>query len=96
MAAPLANLGIFKLFFVIAVKDRFDQNMNIRKLSFLKNFIIVRWVKKIFDFSHSGYCQSPISAKKCFGQNEGLPETVFELFFGFHSVLDLLSKISKI
>ena len=47
MAAPLANLGIFELFFVIAVEDRFDQNMNIRKLSFVKNFMIVCLVKKI-------------------------------------------------
>ena len=29
MAAPLANLGIFKLFFVIAVEGRFDQIINI-------------------------------------------------------------------
>ena len=29
MAAPLANLGIFELFFVIAVEDRFDQNVKI-------------------------------------------------------------------
>ena len=29
MAALLANLGIFKLFFMIAVEDRFDQNINI-------------------------------------------------------------------
>ena len=28
-AAPLANLGIFELFFETAVEDRFDQNMNI-------------------------------------------------------------------
>ena len=74
MAAPLANLGIFELFFVIAVEDRFDQNMNIRKLSLFKNFMIVRLVEKIFDFSHSGCCQGPISAKKCFAQNGGLPD----------------------
>ena len=80
MAAPLANLGIFELFFVIAVEDRFDQNTNIRKLSLLKNFMIVRLVKTIFDFGHSGCRQGPISAKKRFGQNEGLPEFFFELF----------------
>ena len=27
--APLANLGIFELFFETDVEDRFDQNMNI-------------------------------------------------------------------
>ena len=62
------------------MEDRFDQNMNIRKLSLFKNFMIIRLVEKIFDFGHSGCRQGPISAKKCFGQNEGLPETFFELF----------------
>ena len=28
MAAPLANFGIFELFFVTAVEDRFDQNID--------------------------------------------------------------------
>ena len=73
MAAPLANLGIFRLFFIIAVEDRFDQNINIRKWLLVKNFMLVPLVKKV-DFCHSGCHQGTICAKKHFGQKGGLPD----------------------
>ena len=78
------------------MEDRFDQNMNIRKLSFVKNFMIVCLVEKIFDFSHSGSHQGPISAKKRFPQNGGLPEFFFEIFLAPIMYQDLFSNISKI
>ena len=53
-AAPLANLGIFELFFVIAVEDRFNQNMNIGKRSLVKENLTWGTLGR----------QDPISTKK--------------------------------
>ena len=62
------------------MEDRFDQNIDIDYITLVKNFMLVRLVKKNFDFGHSGCHQAPINVKKRFGQNEGLPETFLELF----------------
>ena len=64
-------------------------------ITLVKNFLLVRLVKKKFDFGHSGCRQGPISAKKCFGQNEGLPEFFFWTFFGSHNVLGPLLRHIK-
>ena len=58
--------------------------------------MLVCLVKKNFDFGHSGCRQAPISTKKRFGQNGGLPSTIFELFLALIMYQDLFSKISNI
>ena len=58
--------------------------------------MVVRLAKKIFDFGHSGCRQGPISAKKRFAQNGGLPELFFEIFLAPIMYQDLFSNISKI
>ena len=76
-----------ELFFVIALEDRFNENINIGKC------LLVHLAKKFFDFGHSGCRQGPISAKKRFAQNGGLPEYFFLAPIMYQ---DLFSNISKI
>ena len=58
--------------------------------------MLVRLAKKFSDFVHSGCCQGPISAKKRFAWNKGLPELFFEIFLAPIMYQDLFSNISKI
>ena len=96
MAAPLANLGIFELFCVIAVEDRFDQNIKIRKCSLGENFMNVRLVEKIFDISHSRCRQGPKWAKKNFlVKTKDCPKLILN-FLAPIMYLDLFSITSKI
>ena len=42
----ILNLGIFGTFFVIALEDRFNENINMGKFLLVKNIMLVYLVKK--------------------------------------------------